>query len=302
MRYRATVGSVVFDTLNYAFMVLLVLSMIYPFVYMVSVSISDYGEIARNTVKLLPKGPLTIQAYRMLLSTQDIPRSFLNSVMYTVMGVVFTLIISSMTAYVLEQRYLPYRRVLIVFTVLTMFLPGGMIPSFLVIRALKLYNTIWAVTLPGAFGAWNILIMRSTIRSTIAQELLDAAYMDSAGEWRIYFQIVLPLIKPILATIGLFAAVGYWNDFFGPLIYLSDARRYPLTMLLRKILLQDYVEKFYSAYKAEHTGAPNEFLGIGFFTAFKYATMIVAIWPIIVVYPFVQKYFVKGVLIGSIKG
>lgn len=301
VKHTASAGSVVFDAANIAFLALLMLTMLYPFVYVVSVSISDYEAIAAGRVNLFPKG-VHFEAYRALLQTQDIPRAFRNSVLFTVSGTLVTLFVASITAYCLEQPQLPYRRGLIVFFVLTMFIPGGMIPNFLLIKAIGFYNTIWAIILPPAFGAWNILIMRSNIRATVSRELMDAAYIDGASDFRIYATIVLPLIKPILATIALFAAVDRWNEFFAPLIYLSDASLYPLQIILRKILLANEVERMYdSARGVGEVISENTRVGIGFFEALKMATIIVAVWPILVVYPFVQRFFVKGILIGSLK-
>ena len=300
VRYKKNIGSLLFDILNYTFLVLLCLTMLYPFVYMLSVSISDFDQITLGRVKLFPKGPIQFLTYRVLFSTQDIPRALFNSILYTLTGVFFVVFVSTLTAYVLTQKKLPYRKTMTFFVVLTMFVPGGMIPMFLLVKGIGLYNTLLAVTLPQAFSAWYILIIRSNIDATISQELYDAGYIDGAGNWWVYFAIVLPLIKPIIATIGLFSAVSYWNDFFSPLLYLNETQKYPLTIILRKILLQDFVESY-------HTGHPTQAgllktLGFGYLKAIKYTVIIVAIWPIIVVYPFVQRYFVKGILIGSLKG
>ena len=300
---KPRVGSLLFDIGNHIFLILLMISMVYPFIYMISNSISDFREVATNAVKLFPRGPLNLNAYKTLVASQDIPRGYLNSIIYATVTVVFTLIVSSMSAYVLEQKRLTYRKPLIIFVVITMFLPGGMIPTYLVINSLGLMNTLWAITLPPSFSAWYILIMRSNIRSTITQELLDACHIDGANEFQIYWKVALPLIKPILATIGLFAVVASWNNYMGPLLYLSEARKYPLTMILRKLLTGAWArESTFATYYRESLYLQDEIGGKGFFIALKYAAMIVAIWPIMVVYPFLQKYFVRGILVGSIKG
>ncbi|NLC67567.1 MAG: carbohydrate ABC transporter permease [Clostridiaceae bacterium] len=298
MKYKKGFGSHVFDIFNHSFMVILMLTMIYPFWYILCVSVSNYEDVALGRIKLFPRG-IHFSAYKLLLSANDIPLAFKNSVVYTVVGTFIVLFISTMTAYVLEQQYLPYRKFVIVLFTMTMFIPGGMIPSFLLIKNLGMYNTMWAIVLPGAFGVWNILIIRSNIRASVPKELIDSAYIDGASDWRIYFTIVLPLIKPILATIGLFVAVDRWNDFFGPLIYLNDSNKYPLQIILRKILITGETAKYWE--KAAGPLAQSR-QGIGFFETLKMATIIITIWPILLVYPFIQKYFVKGVLVGSLKG
>lgn len=297
-KFKASIGSVLFDVINYSVLVLLCLTMTYPFIYMISVSVSDFYEVMVGHVKLFPKGPLQLISYRALFSNQDIPRAFMNSILYAVTGVIFTLIISSMTAYVITQSRLPYRKAMTLFIILTMFVPGGMIPMFLLIKGIGIYNTLFAITLPPAFNVWYIMIMRANIQSTVANELMEAAYIDGANEYKVYFTIVLPLIKPILATIGLFAAVHFWNDFFGPLLYLNDGKKYPLTMILRKILLQGQMEQYHNVSRMS-----DQLLGLGpgYLTTLKFATIVVAVWPIMVVYPFVQKYFVKGIMVGSLK-
>ena len=305
-KYKEGFASNLFDVLNHTFMALLMITMLYPFLYIIFISISDYEAIAINKVKFYPIG-IHFNTYRLLLKAQDIPLAFKNSVIYTVMATVFALFIASMTAFVLEQTELPYRKPLIIFFILTMFIPGGMIPNFLLIKSIGFYNTLWALTVPPAFGCWNILIIRSNIRSTVSRELIDAAHIDGANDFRIYLTIVLPLIKPILATIALFVAVSQWNNFFGPLIYLNDARKYPLPLILRKILLSNQVEKYYYDAIREAGNVPGSIdadsrIGIGFFKAIQMAAIVVAVFPIIAIYPFLQQYFVKGIMLGSLKG
>lgn len=309
MKYKASPGSVIFDVANHIFLILLMVSMLYPFVLILSTSFSDFWEITKNQVKLLPKGPLQFLSYRILLDATSILRSYFNSIIYAVGVVAFTLIGTSMAAYVLEHKGLPFRKAMIIYVVLTMFLPSGMIATFLVVNAIGLVNTMWAVILPYSFGAWYILIMRANIRSTISQELKDACYIDGAGHMQIFFRVVLPLIKPILATIGLFAAVASWNNFMGPLIYLNDREKHPLTLILRRILIEEQqggggaIGKYSGGgmLHMEQDYGLQEHVGPGFFKSFKYAAIVITIWPIIVVYPFIQKYFVKGILVGSLK-
>ena len=303
IKYRATPGSLAFDVANHAAIILLMISMVYPFVFVISVSVSDFEAITFNQVKLLPVGPLQTKGYNVLLGATNILTSYLNSIYYAIGTATITLGVTSLAAYVLEQRTLPFRKALILFVVLTMFLPGFFIPTFLLVNELGLVDTRLIVMLLPSFGAWYILVMRANIRTVVTRELQEAALIDGANHLRVYVSLVLPLIKPILATIGLFTVVGSWNNFFLPLIYLHDRDKHPLTLILRRILLEGEIGKYSGGSMAqlwEDQGVPG-YVGIGFFKSFKFAAVVITVWPIIVAYPFVQRYFVKGILVGSVK-
>ena len=303
IKYKATPGSVAFDVANHAAIILLMVSMVYPFVFVISVSVSDFEAITFNEVKLLPVGPLQAKAYNVLFGATNILRSYLNSIYYALGTATITLVVTSLAAYVLEQRTLPFRKALILFVVPTMFLPGFFIPTFLLVNSLGLVDTRLIVMLLPSFGAWYILVMRANIRTVVTRELQEAALIDGANHLQIYVSLVLPLIKPILATIGLFTVVGSWNNFFLPLIYLHDRDKHPLTLILRRILLEGEIGKYSGGGMAqlwEDQGVPG-FVGVGFFKSFKFAAVVVTVWPIIVAYPFLQRYFVKGILVGSVK-
>ena len=303
IKYKATPGSLAFDVANHAAIILLMISMVYPFVFVISVSVSDFEAITFNQVKLLPVGPLQTKGYNVLLGATNILTSYLNSIYYAIGTATITLGVTSLAAYVLEQRTLPFRKALILFVVLTMFLPGFFIPTFLLVNELGLVDTRLIVMLLPSFGAWYILVMRANIRTVVTRELQEAALIDGANHLRVYVSLVLPLIKPILATIGLFTVVGSWNNFFLPLIYLHDRDKHPLTLILRRILLEGEIGKYSGGSMAqlwEDQGVPG-YVGIGFFKSFKFAAVVITVWPIIVAYPFVQRYFVKGILVGSVK-
>ena len=303
IKYKATPGSLAFDVANHAAIILLMISMVYPFMFVISVSVSDFEAITFNEVKLLPVGPLQTKAYNVLLGATNILTSYLNSIFYALGTATVTLVVTSLAAYVLEQRTLPFRKALILFVVLTMFLPGFFIPTFLLVNSLGLVDTRLIIILLPSFGAWYILVMRANIRTVVTRELQEAAFIDGANHLQIYVSLVLPLIKPILATIGLFTVVGSWNNFFLPLIYLHDRDKHPLTLILQRILLEGEIGKYSGGGMAqlwEDQGVPG-FVGVGFFKSFKFAAVVVTVWPIIVAYPFVQKYFVKGILVGSVK-
>jgi ABC-type glycerol-3-phosphate transport system permease component len=303
IKYRATPGSLAFDVANHAAIILLMISMVYPFVFVISVSVSDFEAITFNQVKLLPVGPLQTKGYNVLLGATNILTSYLNSIYYAIGTATITLGVTSLAAYVLEQRTLPFRKALILFVVLTMFLPGFFIPTFLLVNELGLVDTRLIVMLLPSFGAWYILVMRANIRTVVTRELQEAALIDGANHLRVYVSLVLPLIKPILATIGLFTVVGSWNNFFLPLIYLHDRDKHPLTLILQRILLEGEIGKYSGGGMAqlwEDQGVPG-YVGIGFFKSFKFAAVVITVWPIIVAYPFVQRFFVKGILVGSVK-
>ena len=303
IKYKATPGSVAFDVANHAAIILLMISMVYPFVFVISVSVSDFEAITFNEVKLLPVGPLQAKAYNVLFGATNILRSYLNSIYYALGTATITLGVTSLAAYVLEQRTLPFRKALILFVVLTMFLPGFFIPTFLLVNELGLVDTRLIVMLLPSFGAWYILVMRANIRTVVTRELQEAALIDGANHLQIYVSLVLPLIKPILATIGLFTVVGSWNNFFLPLIYLHDRDKHPLTLILQRILIEGEIGKYSGGGMAqlwEDQGVPG-YVGVGFFKSFKFAAVVVTVWPIIVAYPFLQRFFVKGILVGSVK-
>ena len=303
IKYKATPGSVAFDVANHALIILLMISMVYPFVFVISVSVSDFEAITFNKVKLLPVGPLQTTAYNVLFGATSILTSYLNSIFYALGTATVTLVVTSLAAYVLEQRTLPFRKALTLFVVLTLFLPGYFIPTYLLVNQLGLVNTRLIVILLPSLSAWYILVMRANIRTVVTRELQEAALIDGANHLQIYVSLVLPLIKPILATIGLFAVVGSWNNFFLPLIYLNDRDKHPLTLILRRIVLEGEIGKYSGGGMAQlwdDQGVPG-FVAVGFFKSFKFAAVVVTVWPIIVAYPFVQKYFVKGILVGSVK-
>ena len=303
IKYKATPGSIAFDVANHAAIILLMISMVYPFVFVISVSVSDFEAITFNRVKLLPVGPLQATAYNVLLGATNILTSYMNSIIYALGTATVTLVVTSLAAYVLEQRTLPFRKALTVFIVLTLFLPGYFIPTYLLVNQLGLVDTRLIVILLPSLSAWYILVMRANIRTVVTRELQEAALIDGANHLQIYVSLVLPLIKPILATIGLFAVVGSWNNFFLPLIYLNDRDKHPLTLILRRIVLEGEIGKYSGGGMAQlwdDQGVPG-FVAVGFFKSFKFAAVVVTVWPIIVAYPFVQKYFVKGILVGSVK-
>lgn len=286
MKIKSTVGSRIFDTFNILFMLVLICVMVYPMVYVLSASISDNAQVASGKVLLLPKD-VTLVAYEQLVKNPDLWVSYWNTIRYTAVHVVLTLIATAAMAYPLAKKWLPGRRLILVLCAFTLLFSGGMIPTFLVVQKLGILNTIWAIVLPTMISTWYLFIMR-TFFEALPEELEDAATIDGCSSFQVLLRIVIPLSMPVMATIGLFTAVNQWNAFFDALIYMNDRSMYPLQIMLRNILVAG------STIQAEGD--------LSLMQTMKYAIIIVATLPILCVYPFIQKYFVQGTMIGGIKG
>lgn len=285
------IGSVVFDWCNVAFMLVLAFIMLYPMYNIFIVSISSAEYIYQGTVNFIPKG-INFDAYKMVFENESIWRSFKNSVVYTVVGTAINVICTAMCAYPLSRKDFYGRGLFTFFVALTMFVSGGMIPSYLVVNQLHLINSIWAIVLPGAISTYNMIIMRTFFQS-IPTSLTESAYLDGANDIQILFKVILPLSMPIIATMTLFYAVGHWNSYFQAMIYLNSKSKFPLQVLLREIVVAGNM-----AEESADLSANMNIIAINF----KYAVIIITVVPILVVYPFLQKYFTKGVMIGAIKG
>nr|WP_206108784.1 carbohydrate ABC transporter permease [Paenibacillus thiaminolyticus] len=267
-------------------MILLVMMMMYPMVYVFSASISDNALVASGEVLLFPK-QVTLVAYERLITNPDLWISYWNTIRYTVLHVALTLIVTAAMAYPLSKKWLPGRRTILLLAAFTLLFSGGMIPTFLVVQKLGMLNTIWAIMLPSLISTWYLFIMR-TFFEALPEELEDAATIDGCNSLQVLLRIVLPLSMPVMVTIGLFTAVNQWNAFFDALIYLNDRSMYPLQIMLRNILI--------AGTTVQGEGDMNHL------ETLKYAMIIIATLPILCVYPFIQKYFVQGSMIGGIKG
>lgn len=282
-----------FDVVNYTLLALFSFAMLYPFVYTFSMSISSPVYAVQNVIVLLPKG-FSLESYKLVFRDSEIWRSYYNTLWYTGVGTSINVFLTVLSAYPLSKKQYFLRNTLMIFVAFTMFFSGGLIPSFILVTQLGLYNTRWAIILPGAISAWNLILARTFFES-IPESMDEAAVIDGASQLRILTRIYLPLSMPIIAVLVLFYAVGHWNSYFSALLYLPDKTLQPMQLYLRKVL----------------TMANNEIIGsqmaIGYERSLatmqlKYTVVIVTILPIICVYPFLQKYFVKGVMIGAIKG
>jgi len=285
-----------FQVFNTIVMLIIVFATVYPFWNIIARSLSEEKYIMSGAVTLLPKG-LNVDAYRLVFEHPSFFRGYFNTIYYTFMSVVISLFMTTICAYPLSKVRLPGRKYFIGFIMFTMFFGGGLIPNFLLLKTLKMYNSVWAITVPGAIGVWNVIIMMTFFQG-IPDALEEAAQIDGLGMWGVLWYIVAPLSKPIFATMVLFFAVGQWNNWFGPLIYFNQNDKYPITLFLRNILMSAQQLSTNSSDLAiilqNRDNAPAESL--------KAASIILVTVPILVLYPFAQKYFVKGVMIGSVKG
>jgi multiple sugar transport system permease protein/putative aldouronate transport system permease protein len=292
---KDTRGDRMFNAINYVVLTVYLLIVLYPLVYIVSASFSSPAAVTSGLVRLWPVDP-TFIAYETILKDPVIVRGFLNSVFYATVGTALNVTLTLLAAYPLSRKNLRGRGPIMFFFFFTTLFSGGLIPTYLVVRDLGLLNTRWALILPTALSVWNLIITRTYFQTAIPDELLDAATIDGANDFRFLRDVVLPLSGPIIAVNALFYAVGHWNAYFDALIYLTDESLFPLQLVLREILVQNQTN-------LRMTGDITSMLAReNLADLLKYALIVVATVPLLLVYPFVQKHFVKGALIGSLKG
>lgn len=291
MKIPTKISNVIFDALNTTFMLLLIAVTGYPFLYIASLSLSDTSAILMGKVTLFPVG-LNFDAYKMVFQNEAIWRSYGNTILYTLVGTGFQLIGTTLVAYPLSKSRLMFRMPITFFLTFTMFFGGGLIPSYLLLKNFHWIDTMWAITVPGAVTVYNSIILR-TFFQQLPKELEEAATVDGMGNFGILTRIYMPLSLPIYATLTLFFTVGHWNSYFGPSIYLNSKSKYTLQLILREIIaLSSGVESTVQQQEGPVVVAQSV----------RSATIIVVMLPILMAYPFLQKYFIKGMLVGSIKG
>lgn len=299
-KIKRGVGAHVFDVLNYTFFILLALIMILPFWNVLVISISSQGEYMRTPFLIFPKEP-TLQTYKFLLSSPLIPRAYLMTIIITVGATAAHLFVNSMLAYSLSKTWLHGRKFFLIFLMITMFFSGGIIPSYLLIKnTLHLDNTLWALILPASVGVFNFVVMK-TFFSQLPASLEESAKLDGANDMTILFKIIYPLSIPTLATIGLWVAVGQWNGWFAANLYLRDPELYPLQLVIRNYILKANKPPELAQAMAGIRDASGRPVAV-FEEGMKMATVVVAIIPLLLIYPLAQKYFEKGVTLGSVKG
>jgi len=249
-----------------------------------------------NGILLKPLG-FTLNGYKLVFNNPSIMKGFANTLFYVVVGTSISLLLTCMSAYVLSRKNLLLGKPLMLMVTITMFFSGGLIPFYLQVQRLGLMNTRWAIILPSAISVWNLIVMRTAF-SSIPESLIESAKIDGANDFTVLFKIVIPVSKATLAVIGLFYAVSQWNAWFNAMIFLRDRDKYPLQLILREILIANDTREMMNLPK----GSAQFIKADAYKTLIKYSTIIVSIIPILCVYPFLQKYFVKGVMIGSVKG
>lgn len=289
---RTSTGEKIFDVINIVFLGLISFTFIYPFWYLFAISIADANKEALTQVMFLPKY-FSLDSYANVLSSEYVWLGFMWSIIRTVLGTAISLLLGYNLAYCLSKRYLPNRNFWTMLLVITMFINGGMVPNYLLIKDLKLMNTIWALVLPGCISAYNITIMRNFLMS-LPDSLEESARIDGANDITILYKIIFPLSLPILATVGLWDAVGHWNAWFDSMIYITDPAKQVLQVTLRRIVLEGS-NSLVTLYGEETSTKMTP-------ETIKAAVTMVTALPILMVYPFIQKYFVKGVMVGSLKG
>jgi putative aldouronate transport system permease protein len=290
---RTTAGERVFYAANTMLMVLLMVAMLYPFWHIVMYSLSDPALSATGGAFLVPRG-FTLDSYKFVFSYNSVGNGFKVSLFVTIVGTALSVFCTAALAYSLSKRKLRGRNFLTMLIFFTMIFSGGMVPSFILVRQLKLFNTVWALILPGLMNAWNFFIARNFFAS-LPESLEESAKIDGATDLAVFFKIALPLSKAMLSVIGLFVAVGYWNDYFSTVLYIVDFDKWSLQATLRQLIgntLQAMQQAGINYVNLEGVTSQSVIM----------TTIVVVTVPIIVVYPFLQKYFVKGVMVGSLKG
>lgn len=297
MRYKETGRDKLFTITNLIVLSIIFIIVAYPLVYIISASFSNADAIVAGRVKFLPVEP-TIAGYTAVFEHKGIMRGFYNSFFYMFVGTAFNIVMTILIAYPLSRDNVPGKRIISLMLVFTMMFQAGLIPNYLLIRQLNLIDTRWVMIIPKALNVWNVMITITYFRTTIPKELLEASQIDGCDDFNFVLRVVLPLSKPIIAVITLFYAVAHWNTFFDAMIYLSDATLQPLQLILRNILVQNQVSMDMLASIDPESLAQSERLAV----LLKYSLIVVSSAPLMMLYPFIQKHFVKGMMVGSVKG
>ncbi|MBS6193955.1 MAG: carbohydrate ABC transporter permease [Clostridiales bacterium] len=279
-----------------AMIIVFLIIVLYPLYYVVIASVSDPYDVYAGKTFLLPSG-FTLEGYLRVFKEEAIATGYINSIIYTVLGTVITTALVIMTAFPLSKKEMPGRKGIMIFYLITMYFSGGLIPTYLIVAKTGLLNSIWALILPGGVSVFNVIVARTYFESSIPQEMYEAAKIDGCGHFKTFMRIVIPLSKPIIAVMVIFAMVAFWNDWFTSLIYMSDKARYPLQLALRQILIQSQAS---ATAMSGMTGGYAEANRIT--ELIKFSSMVVGAVPMLIAYPFVQKYFEKGLMVGAVKG
>lgn len=292
---RDTTEDKVFYTVVNVFIGIICLSMLYPLIFIVSSSFSSAEAVSTGKVVFLPVD-FSLEGYKAVFENASIWTGYRNTVIYTVAGTIINVVMTMLAAYPLSRRGLPGKGLIMFLFTFTMLFSGGMMPTFILMRDLKLLNTPWAMLIPGAISVYNMIITRTYLQNTIPDELLEAAKIDGCNDFRYFRSIVLPLSKAVIAVITLYYAVEHWNSYFSAFLYLNTKELFPLQLFLRDILISNTIDP--SQLVDPELMAAKQ----GMADLLKYSLIVVSTAPIMCLYPFVQKYFIRGVMIGSVKG
>lgn len=287
-----SLGERIFEVFNILFLLLLCLVTLYPFIYVLFASLSEPAWVVQQRGLIWHPSGLNLEAYRLVFDNPMITSGYLNTLFIVSAGTCLNVFMTALGAYGLSRQNVMWKNPIMFFIVFTMFFSGGLIPSYLLVTGLGMLDSLWALIIPGAVSAFNLIIMRTAFQS-IPHSLEESAKLDGANDFTVLIRIILPLSMPVIAVMILFYGVGHWNSWFGAMIYLRDRELYPLQLVLREILITNSTDSMLTS-----AGTADK-MPIG--ETIKYATIIVATVPILLLYPFLQKYFVKGVMIGAIK-
>lgn len=276
--------------------ILIILIIAYPLYYVLIASVSNPYDVYAGKTFFLPSG-FTLDGYKAVFADSSIVTGYINTIKYTIIGTVFSVVLIYLTAYPLSIKDLPGRKFFSIFFIITMYFGGGLIPTYLIVKDTGLINNMWALFLPGGVAVGNMIIVRNFFENSIPKEMIEAAEIDGASKWTTFIKIVVPLSRSIMAVMVVFSMVAYWNDWFTAMIYLPDPNKYPLPLVLRNILIKS------SASASQASTISGGYAELNKLTELiKFSSMIVAAVPMLVIYPFVQKYFEKGFMAGAVKG
>lgn len=289
----------VFDAIVFILLTLIMLVVAYPLYFVIISSFSDPKAVASGSVTLFPIG-FTLEGYAKVMEEETVMRGFLNSLYYTVLGVVINLVVTLPTSYALSRKDFFARKPVTMFYLFTMFVGGGLIPTYLIIQQTGLIDTVWSLVIPGAIQVYNMIVARTFFTTNIPEELFEAARLDGCGNTRFFLYVVLPLSSAIIAILTLYYGIGHWNSYFSALMYITTRNKWPLQLELRSILLQNQWVQTTTVLSAEQLAERDRLTAL--MEMMKYSLIIISCIPMMILYPFVQKHFVKGVMIGAVKG
>ena len=294
-KIKTTTGEKIFNVFNIAFMIVMMFVMFYPMWHVLCASFSNAKYLSAHTGILVWPDGYSVTAYQLMMKNPMILKGYGNTLFILVFGLIINMIMTCLAAYVLSRKNVMFNRPITIFIVFTMYFSGGLIPTYLNIKDLKLLDTLWAVIVPGAISTYNMIVLRTGFAS-VPESLEESAKIDGASSLRILWQIILPLSKATVAVICLYYAVAHWNSWFAAMLYLNTRELFPLQLILREILIQNDTSSMVTA--MDVGAGDSSFVS----ETVKYAVIIVSVVPILCVYPFIQKYFTKGVMVGAVKG